>query len=378
MKLAVFTLRDPSVLALSFQLKRRSVLSLPLLLLCAVAWGQQGSVGNNSGYRDPLVEAREMSFYIDRLQQAANARNFVGTFTVMSSGSMSTSRISHYVKGGEVYEQIELLDGARRTQFRHNNSVHTLMPEQKLATVETRTFNEGFPKLLKGDGDSLAQLYELSYLGADRVAGLMSKVAMLKARDNLRFGQRLWTDEKSGLLLKSQIIGGNGEVLEQVAFTEVSINSPSTPERVKHAFKQTMKMVQAFRVLPLSAQRSTAQSEGWRLSSPVTGFREVACFKRGMNEPLSAGKPPMNAPQRDVLQWVFSDGLANVSVFVERYQPEQHGRESLMGMGATHLLTRKMTSSNSSSGNQTWWVTVMGEVPPATLQAFAMALERIR
>jgi sigma-E factor negative regulatory protein RseB len=327
-----------------------------------------------SGYRDPLVETREMSAYIDRLQAAANTRNFTGIFTVMSSGAMSSSRISHYVMGGEVYEQIELLDGARRTQLRHNDSVHVLMPEQRLATVETRPVIDGFPKLLKGEGEALAQLYELSYQGNDRVAGYPSRVAQLKARDHLRFGQRLWTDEKSGLLLKSQVIGANGEVLEQVAFTEVAVNMPPAPERVKQAFKQTLKRVQDFHVMALSPQRSNAQNEGWRLNSPVAGFREVACFKRGMSEGQSAGRPTATA-MRDVMQWVFSDGLANVSVFVERYQPEFHGsKEMMMGMGATHSMSKRMVSGN----NANWWVTVMGEVPPATLMAFAQALERSR
>jgi sigma-E factor negative regulatory protein RseB len=328
----------------------------------------------SAGYRDPLIEAREMSAYIDRLQAAANTRNFTGVFTVMSSGTMSSSRISHHVMGGEVYEQIELLDGARRTQLRHNNAVHTLMPEQKLATLETRPVIDGFPKLLKSEGEALAQLYELSYLGNDRVAGYPSRVAQLKARDHLRFGQRLWTDEKSGLLLKSQVLGVNGEVLEQVAFTEVSVNSPSPPERVKQAFKQTLKRVEEFRVMALSPQRSNAQTEGWRLNSPVAGFREVACVKRGMSEGQAQGKATATT-MRDVMQWVFSDGLSNVSVFVERYQPEFHGpRETMMSMGATYSLNRRMVSAN----NMSWWVTVVGEVPPATLMAFAQALERSR
>jgi sigma-E factor negative regulatory protein RseB len=356
---------------------RLSVFALAVISAPA-SFAQTAVSPGNGPYRDPLVEAREMNAYIDRLQQAANVRNYTGTFTVMTSGSMSTSRISHHVVGGEVYEQIELLDGARRTQLRHNNSVHTLMPEQRIATVETRTMPDGFPKLLKGDGEALAQLYELSYLGNDRVAGYASRVAQLKARDNLRFGQRLWTDEKSGLLLKSQVIAPNGEVLEQVAFSEVNVNLPPTPERVKHAFKQTLKRVQELKLTPLFTQASTAQSEGWRLSSPVAGFREIACFKRGMGELQQQGKSAAVPPTRDVLQWVFSDGLANVSMFVERYQPEFHSnKEALMSMGATYSLSRRVIV-RGSNGESNWWVTVLGEVPPTTLQAFAQALERSR
>ncbi len=357
------------------------VLALGFAFISAApAWAQASAPASGIGARDPLVEAREMRAYVDRLQQAANARNFTGTFTVMSSGSMSTSHISHFVSGGEVYEQIELLDGARRTQMRHNGAVHTLMPDQRTVTVETRPMPEGFPKLIKGDADALVQLYELSYLGNDRVAGNVSSVAILKPRDNLRFGQRLWTDGKSGLLLKSQVIGPNGEVLEQVAFTEVSVNLPPPTERFKHTFKQALKSVESFQIFPVKAQPSTAATEGWRLNSPVKGFREIGCYKRSMSElamPNKSGATP-NAAGRDVLQWVFSDGLANVSVFVERYQPEYHGKEAMMNMGATYLMTRKMVSTAANNVSTLWWVTVLGEVPPIALQAFALALERSR
>jgi sigma-E factor negative regulatory protein RseB len=362
------------------------VVVLGLAYLCAAPAFAQVSSSTGIGARDPLVEAREMRAYIDRLQQAANARNFSGTFTVMSSGAMSTSRISHFVSGGEVYEEIELLDGARRTQMRHNGAVHTLMPDQRTVTVENRPSAEGFPKLIKGDAEALAQLYELSYLGKDRVAGNASSVAILKPRDNLRFGQRLWTDEKSGLLLKTQVIGPNGEVLEQVAFTVVSVNLPPPTERFKQTFKQALKRLESFQIFPLKSQASTAANEGWRLNSPVNGFREIGCYKRSMSEIAASAKSPSsnNAAARDVMQWVFTDGLASVSVFVERYQPEYHSKEAIMSMGATHLLTHRVlapsvnNAGNGNNGSNAWWVTVLGEVPPPTLQAFAMALERIR
>jgi sigma-E factor negative regulatory protein RseB len=67
------------------------------------------------------------------------------------------------------------------------------------------------------------------------------------------------------------------------------------------------------------------------------------------------------------MQWVFSDGLASVSLFVEPFDARRHGQEGLMAAGATHTLTRRV---------QDWWLTAVGEVPPQTLRAFAQSLER--
>ena len=67
------------------------------------------------------------------------------------------------------------------------------------------------------------------------------------------------------------------------------------------------------------------------------------------------------------MQWIFSDGLAAVSLFVEPYDQRHHAREGLFASGATHTLTRRIDD---------WWLTAVGEVPQQTLRAFASSLER--
>ena len=67
------------------------------------------------------------------------------------------------------------------------------------------------------------------------------------------------------------------------------------------------------------------------------------------------------------MQWIFSDGLATVSLFVETYDRKRHTQEGSMSLGATHTLTKRMNES---------WLTAVGEVPLATLKIFAQQLER--
>jgi sigma-E factor negative regulatory protein RseB len=74
-------------------------------------------------------------------------------------------------------------------------------------------------------------------------------------------------------------------------------------------------------------------------------------------------------PAEGVMQWIFSDGLASLSLFVESYDPKRHTQEGVFASGATHTLLRRV---------QDWWLTAVGEVPPQTLKAFAQNLERRR
>jgi len=70
-----------------------------------------------------------------------------------------------------------------------------------------------------------------------------------------------------------------------------------------------------------------------------------------------------------VMQAVFTDGLTHVSVFVEPYKPQRHRAEVQAQQGATTTLMQRRGEH---------WVTAVGDVPPATLKQFALALERRR
>ena len=70
-----------------------------------------------------------------------------------------------------------------------------------------------------------------------------------------------------------------------------------------------------------------------------------------------------------MLQAVFTDGLTHVSLFVEPYQPQRHRGELRARQGATGTLMQRRGEH---------WLTVVGDVPPATLKLFAEALDRRR
>jgi sigma-E factor negative regulatory protein RseB len=58
---------------------------------------------------------------------------------------------------------------------------------------------------------------------------------------------------------------------------------------------------------------------------------------------------------------VFSDGLTHVSLFVEPFKPQFHRAEMQAQQGATATVMQRRGEH---------WVTVVGDVPPATLAAF--------
>ena len=92
-----------------------------------------------------------------------------------------------------------------------------------------------------------------------------------------------------------------------------------------------------------------------------------------VGEDASGGIPPgqlhqaaESATELPVLQSVFSDGLTHVSVFVERFDAQRH-KPMRTVLGATNTLMNR---------HGDWWITIVGDVPMATIQQFETMLQR--
>jgi sigma-E factor negative regulatory protein RseB len=256
---------------------------------------------------------------------------------------------------------------APRSTLRHDDKLITFMPEIRTARVEKRESIGDFPNVLKPGASSIPDFYSVRALGGERIAGHEADVVQLNPRDNLRFGYRLWTERKTGLVMKIQTLDGSGQVLEQAAFTEVQLDAPVKFDKLK----AMMKTQEGWRIDKPEITRTTASAEGWQLKSAVPGFKSVSCFKRTSPASVQAAGATGTVvkPAESTMQWIFSDGLATVSLFVEAYDVARHTQEGMAVQGATHTLMRR-------AGDH--FFMVVGEVPPQTLKGFAQALERKR
>ena len=297
---------------------------------------------------------RGVSQWLVRMHEASRLRSYVGTFVVTSSSGMSSARIWHACDGDLQVERVESLTGAPRSTFRRNEEVVTFLPESRVARIEKRESLGLFPNLLKSSDSSIPEFYAAKRVAADRVAGFEADVIQLVPKDNLRFGYRIWSEKKTGLMVKLQTLDTDGSVLEQAAFSELQLDAPVRIDKLR----QMMASTEGWRVEKTDTVKTNANAEGWHLKAAVAGFKPVGCYKR----------PPFGSAAPDgTMHWIFSDGLAAVSLFVEAYDRQRHVQEGLFANGATQTLTRQV---------QDWWLTAVGEVPGATLKAFALSLGR--
>jgi sigma-E factor negative regulatory protein RseB len=289
---------------------------------------------------------KSVNEWLVRIHDASRKRAYTGTFVVSVGAEMATARIWHVCDGDQQMERVESLTGAPRSTFRHNNHVVTFFPDAKVARSEEREALGIFPNFLKSNDSAIAEFYNLKVLESERVAGLDTEVVQLIAKDALRYSYRIWTERKTGLVVKLQTLDASGRVIEQAAFSELNLDAPVKMEKLAAMMNNTA----GLKLEQVEMTKTTAIAQGWTMSRSVPGFAPMSCFKRP-----------------DTMQWIFSDGLATVSLFIEPFDRKRHNQEGVWSMGATQTLAKRMDD---------WWLTAVGEVPAPTLKVFAQQLER--
>jgi sigma-E factor negative regulatory protein RseB len=332
---------------------------LALLLTALTVDAQTPAMAADTALAQKPAAQRSTSEWLLRLHEASQRKAYIGTLVVSSGSHMTSSRIWHVCEGTQQMERIESLSGPPRSTFRHNADVITFMPQSKVALVETRESLGMFPGMLKSSDTIIDAFYTARWVGAERIAGFDADVVQIEPKDKLRFAYQVWSEKKTGLMMRLQTLDDHKRVLEQVSFSELQMDAPVNMGKLT----QMMAKTEDYKVERQEIIKTSSEAEGWGLKAPVAGFKPLSCHRRPGQGEQGAGAA--------AVQWIFSDGLATVSLFIENYAPGHQGLEGLRVMGATHTLSRRVPDKAGG-----WWLTVMGEVPAQTLQAFAQALER--
>ena len=280
--------------------------------------------------------------WLQRIATAARSLNYTGTFVYQHGTRVETSRIVHYVDpAGNEMERLEGLDGPMREVIRSNDEVKCYLPDSRTVRIEKRQARKSFPALLPEQVASMAGNYDVRLGGLERVAGLDCRVLLLEPKDDKRYRHRMWVDTASGLLVKTAMLDDKGKVVEQFAFTQLTIGGPIDREQLKPRAAVGREWQEERQVDPVAAET------GWAIANQPPGFKKVMEMTRSL--------PGKSAP---VTHIVISDGLVAVSVFIEPLPPGDTFRFGISSQGAINVFTRPVADH---------LVTVLGETPAATV-----------
>lgn len=315
-------------------------LRLPIISLCAAL-------------AIPAWAAEDAHDWLIKMARAGRDLDYEGTFVYRHDAQLDTLRIIHKVTNGVAHERLVSLSGAPREIVRDAREVRRYYPDDNSVVVEQRRADEqNFPSILPERVHNLNENYIIQLGNSGRVADRPAQQVLIRPRDSFRYGYRLWADRDSGLLLKADLMDESDRMLEQFMFTQVSIGAK----------------IPAAALLP---QTSSSNMVWHRDSGEVTRSAETSWTATQLPKGFVLTKQlkrELPARRKPVDHLVYSDGLAVVSVFVEKNDADN--QQVTQGASRAGAVNAHGTQVNG------YYVTTVGEVPAGTVSMIGDSVAR--
>jgi len=294
--------------------------------------------------------------WLERMSMASQSLNYSGIFVYQRQGSLEAMQIVHARDESGERERLLSLTGPKREVLRDNQVVTCILGDRQAVVVNKSRPRTPFPVSFPTELMDLERHYRFKVLDQDRVAGLTCRVVAVEPRDEYRYGRRLCVHDESHLLLRSELTAATGDAIEQVMFTAVE-------------FPQT---IAGQKLLPdmdgadftwhrePSEQPETGDSAAdsrWKVAQVPDGFMLT-----------DHGWHQLSADDAGVEHWVYSDGLASVSVYIEKSLKDSEAYSGVSHRGA-------LNAYGTMVGG--YYVTVVGEVPRQTVELIGKSV-RVR
>lgn len=286
--------------------------------------------------------------WLNKMASAVQTSDYEGTVIRLQNGKVEALKVVHMVVDGVVREKVIIQEGNGLEIIRNGNEVQCILPDKKSVLVEEWNDQSTLFSTLPSSDIRFGNEYDVSIVRTERIAGRKAIMLAIRPHDQFRFGHRIWLDTATGFPLQTKLMDNDGEAIEQVKFADISLGKDIDASALAPSIS-----TKDFRWFTEPQREVTHTVDSpWQSDDLPSGFRVVSIHEEDL--------PGRELPVTHIL---YSDGLANVSVFIEPSTDKKIARRSRVG------------ASNSFSVEvEGFQITAVGEVPAATVEQFATSM----
>ncbi|MEE9448264.1 MAG: MucB/RseB C-terminal domain-containing protein [Arenicellales bacterium] len=304
--------------------------------------------------------------WLQEMSVAADTLNYSGEFVLVKGGQLSSLEINHMQGKGGSLQKIMSLNGSMREIIQKEDEIACVLPDEGMGVKEKKQSKALFNVDVSQNLERISAHYVVEKLGDSRVANRDCKQLKISAKDQYRYGYLLCIDLETYLLLRSELIGVNEQVLESYMFVDVEFNQLTENDFHSGTDAKSLKWMsdqkadskahEDKRLIEAVVEQVTVDQahSAWTLQTNPTGFE--------IEQTIERMSPVLNA---DITHLVLSDGLAKVSVFITPAQVSLLKNEKVddsIQMGSLNSHIRQIDAYN---------ITAIGEVPLDTVKLLA-------
>ena len=287
--------------------------------------------------------------WLNYMGAAVQSTSYEGTVIRMQDGNAEALKVVHTIKDGVILERVVAQEGNGLEIIRKGNEVHCILPDRKSVLVEEWDEQSTLFSTLPTSDIRIGSEYDVAIVRKERVAGRETILLAIRPHDGYRYGHRIWLDTETSFPLQTQLIS-EGTAIEQVKFADITLNQEIHASALEPSYS-----TENFTWLRQTSGHNGSHTEtAWNSDQLPAGFRVIATHEETM-----AGSDEL------VTHILFSDGLANVSVFIT-------ARSGKLVAGPA-----RVGGSNSFSVEQgEFEITAIGEVPAMTVEQIATTMRQ--
>ncbi|MFD0966849.1 sigma-E factor regulatory protein RseB [Seminibacterium arietis] len=161
---------------------------------------------------------------LENMRKANEQLDYEIAFVQTTPVNMESLRYRHVNQNGKIYAQLITLDNAPQEIVQRGNIISYFQPNYQVFSLQGSQIVDNLPSIMWSNFDLLSNYYDFINIGRNRVADRIVQTIRILPKDDFRYQYLVFIDEQSNLLLRSDMLDREGNLLDQFRVVNLHIN----------------------------------------------------------------------------------------------------------------------------------------------------------
>lgn len=268
---------------------------------------------------------------LEKMIAAQNTLNYEISFVQSTPTNIESLRYRHINRNDKTYSQLITLDGVQQEIIQRENLVSYFQPNFQAFSLKSGHIIDNLPAVMRINVEQLSEYYDIVTFGRNRVADRIVQTLRILPKDDFRYQYLIFIDEQNHLLLRSDMLDREGNLLEQFRVVNLYVGDELI---------ELGNYIDNFVFPPLLSEPKNQQQQNWKPDWLPKGFKLISQSIEQEGKNLIESQ-------------FYSDGLFSFAIYLSNSIIDSKG-ENFWKQGAT-------TFYSETRGNKE--LTFVGQLP---------------